>query len=166
MPFNYVTNLAKVVTLLQDHNTTTATPDLSVNLTRRLNNDNVREGDPETESIKSRELPAVWVRIDSKAEEPASIGQTGPTRTRKFADVNYEIFGLYLREGLHTKDAAHRTEIYNLASNIEGVFQQEFNLDNTALWAHPDTTEFQTFQSEGEAVKGVLMNLSARHLFR
>ncbi len=166
MPFQYVTNLAQVVTLLQDHNTTTATPDLSVNITRRINNDNVREGDPEMESIRARELPAIWVRIDSKSEESASIGETGPSRTRKLADVFYEIFGLYLREGLHTQDASHRTEIYHLATNIEGVFQQEFNLNNTALWAHPETTEFQTFQNDGEAVKGVLVNLKARYLFR
>ena len=166
MPFEYVTNLAQVVTLLKDHNTTTATPDLSVDLTRRIDNDNVREGDPDIESIRARDLPAVWVRIASKAEEPASIGQTGPTRNKKFADVFYEIFGIYLREGLHTQDAAHRTEIYHLARNIEGVFQQEFNLNSTALWAHPDSTEFQTFQREGEAVKGVLVNLKARHLFR
>ena len=166
MPFDYVTNINKVVTLLQEHNTTTATPDLSVNLTRRIDNDNVRDGDPDIESIKSSELPAVWVRLDSKAEEPASIGETGPSRNRKFADVFYEIFGLYLKEGLHTEDSAHRLEIYNLASNIEGVFQQEFNLGNTALWVHPETTEFKAFQSEGDAVKGVQVNLKARHLFR
>lgn len=164
MPFAYSTNLNAVTQALTDYNTTTATPYLSSGLTRRVVT--IRSGDPEVESIRTIDFPMVLVRVNSKNEEPAGLGETGPSRARKFADVSYDIFAMYLREGLHTTERVHRTEVYTLAQNIEGVFQQEMQLSSTALWCHPERTEFQTFQADGEAVKGALITLRARYLFR
>lgn len=164
MPFAYTTNLNAVVQALTDANTTTASPYLSTGLTRKVVT--VRSGDPELESLQPRDLPMVLVRVNRKDEEAAGLGETGPTGVRKFASVVYDIFGIYLREGVYGLERSHRTEIYALASNIEGVFQKEMQLSNTALWCHPASSEFQTFQNEGEAVKGVLISLQARYLFR
>ena len=163
--FDYAAKLANVVQVLQDHNTNTASPDLSSSLSSTVIT--VASGDPENAgTVQYRQLPAVLVRINNGVESFASLGDTGPTGQTKFKEVIYDIFGLYKRQGMHTKEDTHRTQLYNLASNIEGALQAEITLSGTALWCQPESTDFQAFQEEGQIVKGVLVTLRARYLFR
>ena len=166
MPFNYETNIGSVKQVLIDHNTITASPDLSSGLTTRGRT--ISLSDPEVTSIANLDLPAVFVRLSNKDEEYASLGNTGPTGNKKEANVNYEIFGYYRRQGLATQHKDLLNEIYNLAENIEGVFQAESRLSNTALWCNPNSTDFAPGEPGGEGtyIKMVKINLSAKYLFR
>lgn len=165
MPFDYETNVTMLKTLLDAHNTTTATPDLSSGLTTRVRN--VFINDPEVVAIRWNDLPAVFIRIQSSEEEAAALGPTGPSRAHKTKNADYEIIGLYVKDGANSAHSAALTEIYRLAENLEGVFQQEFNLSSTALWCHAASTNFGSFGlGEGVRVKGFLTNLKARYHFR
>lgn len=165
MPFDYEANLTAVSNVLTNSNTTTSTVDLSSGLTTRVRN--IFRNDPGTVSVKLNDYPCLFVRIFSKDEEFASLGVTGPNNNRKFATCRYDVIGLYHKDGSHTAHSSVLTEIYRLAENIEGVFQQELTLSGTALWCQPIRSEFfGPFQSEGQFVKGVVVQLDARYLFR
>lgn len=167
MPFDYEANVAAVNNNITAHNTTTATPDLSSGMTTRVRT--IRVDDPDIAAIRWQELPAVFVRVQAAEEEPSGLGLTGPgaTRVQKFKTAIYEVIGLYPRDGAHTTNRAHMTEVYRFAENAEGVFQQEFTLSGTALWCHPERTDFGAFQVEGgDVVKAFVTTLRARYLFR
>jgi len=168
MPFDYETNAVAVRTVLTNANTTTSNPDLSSGLTRRVVTISIR--DPEVTSIRWDELPAVYIRIASGEEDFASLGQPGPAATNvvKFKDVNYEIWGMWMRDGSHSQYDDAITEMYRMAENIEGVFQRNYNISGTALWCNPRSTSFGTFtpQADGARISLVLIDLKARHTFR
>ena len=165
MPFDYEANLDAVANALSNYNTTTANPDLSSGLTSRIKN--VFKNDPEVASIKNLDLPSVYVRIASKDEDYESLGGTGPTGNRKRGSVTYDIIGLYMKDGAVDPHSTLLTETYRLAENIEGVFQAEYQLSNTALWCNPASTNFSpSFGYQGALVKGVLIQLRAEYFFR
>lgn len=165
MPFDYEANTTAVKNALTSHNTTTASPDLSSGLTRRVQN--IYIDDPEIVSIRQLTYPCVFVRLSNKDEDYASLGATGPTGNKKTATVVYDLIGLYHKDGAHTAHSGVLTEIYRLAENMEGVFQAETTLSTTALWCNPKKTEFiGPFSSDGIWVKAVLVELEARYLFR
>lgn len=168
MPFDYETNIGAVVNALHDYNTTTAVVDLSSGLTTRIDNENVIQGNIELQGVQSVKIPAIYVRIIDADEAAASIGETGPTGANKFKNVRFEIVGLYRREGIGTPLSSLMTEVYRLAENIEGVFQKELDLSNTALWCHPEGTTFSTplQHDTGAWVMGLRVNLEARYFFR
>lgn len=168
MGFSYETNTSAVIQALLDYNTTTATVDLSSGLTTRISNDNIKLFDMEVGGYQSRNLPAVFVRAINSDEEFASMGETGPTGSHKFKTVVYHIFGVYRREGITSSHSDLLTETYRLAKNIEGIFQKELNLSDTALWCNPRRTEFTapTPFGDGSWAKGVLVELEARYFFR
>jgi len=165
MGFDYSANVTAIKNALETCNTSTSTPDLSEGLTSRVKN--VFISDPEIVSVKSVLYPAVYVRISSKQEEFSSIGGTGVTNgAKKFADVTYDIFGLYQKNGAYTDYANVLTEIYNFGRNIEAVFQSELTLSGTALWCNPVKTDYLgPFPGDGVWVKGVRVELKARYLF-
>lgn len=165
MPFAYQTNTAAVVNALSQYNTTTASPDLSANITTRVKN--VYNDNPQIFGVRFDELPAVFVWADSADEEYGSLGETGPSSNRKYKSATYNILGIYRKDGAHTPHEAALTEIYRLAGNIEGVFQAEHTLSGTALWCNPASTEFlDPGLLGGVWAKGVLIKLEARYLFR
>lgn len=165
MPFDYEANSLAVRNALRGYNTTTASPDLSSGLTRRVIT--VEIDDPDVIAMRLNDLPAVYIRVQGADEDAAGLGATGPTGTRKFKDVTYEIIGIYHRDGVHTAHATHLTEVYRLAENIEGVFQAEHQLSGTALWVHPNNTNFGAFQlSDGLRAKGFVTQVKAKYLFR
>lgn len=95
------------------------------------------------------------------------MGSPGPSGNKKMAEVTYDIFGFYHKDGAYTQHTTVLNEIYRLAGNIEGVFQAEFTLSGTSLFCNPVKTEFfGPFQSNGVWVKGVLVELQAKYLFR
>jgi len=166
MSFDYVTNLTAVKTALENHNTTTASPDLSSGLTKRVTT--ISTSDPEVTSVRNLVLPAVFVRISRGSSEFASLGITGPSGDKKFKNVTYDVIALYHKDGSHTKHEDLLTETYNLARNIEGTFEAEPKLSNTALWVNPESTDFLgPFNgANGVVVKGVLIELNARYFYQ
>lgn len=165
MPFDYEANITAVYNVLANSNTTTATVDLSSGLTSRVKN--IYKNDPATTSIREDSYPCIFVRISSKNEEFASLGGTGPGGNKKRATCVFDVIGLYHKDGAITAHSTVLNEVYKLAENIEGVFQQEYTLSQTALWCNPRRTEFfGPFQSEGVMVKGVLIELEGDYLFR
>ena len=165
MPFDYEANAGSVRNVLNAHNTTTATPDLSSGLTTRVQS--VFINDPDVAAIRWNDLPAVYIRIQEADEEAASLGVTGPANYRKTKNAVYELIGLYARDGMHTALDTHLTEVYRFAENLEGVFQQELTLSGTALWCHPANTNFGAFQlGDGTRIRGFVTRLTARYHFR
>ena len=165
MPFSYDTNTQTIVDLLKAHNTTTATPDLSESLGRRVKN--ILGNDPGVFNARVDQLPAIYCWPVSADEEYAGIGSTGPSGARKEKVVNYNLLGVYYREGLTNKHSDALVEIYKLAENIEGVFQQEMDLSGTALFVRTVSTDFApSGEFEGVIAKGVLVNLQVLYHFR
>lgn len=167
MGFNYVTNLGKVINALKDHNTITASPDLSTGLDTRINNDNILKTDPTIETPRSDRFPAIYVLINNKEELYETLSAPGPTGAMKRAEVTYDIIGIYGKHGGYSPHSELLDDVYTLAGNIEGVFQAEYNLSSTALWCNPGSTEFSTAMDIGDGfVKAVLVRLTAQYLFR
>lgn len=167
MPFDYEANTAAVRNALLTQNTSTANPDLSSGLGTRVRNVHVMN--PDVSLIRWNELPAIYIRVQQGSEEAAGLGDTGPQarNVMKFKEVAYELIALYARDGARTELDDHETQIYRLAENLEGVFQREFTLSGTALWCHPERTDFGAFQNgEGLRVRGIVTTLRAKYIFR
>ena len=165
MPFQYSTNLTSVYNALRDYNTTTASPDLSSGLTTRVQN--VYLNDPSIVGLRADIYPAVFVRVNSKKEDFAGLGATGPANARKEAIVNYDVIGFYRKDGAVATQGSVLINLAKLAGNIEGVFQQESNLSGTALWCQAvDTNFYGPFQTDEVWIKAVVVNLEAHYHFR
>lgn len=167
MPFEYETNTTAVIDALKSYNTTTSNPDLSSGLTTRIDNDNIQLRDFEILGQQTINLPAVFVRVVNADEEFMSLGTTGPSKAHKLKTVQYQILAIYRREGIYSSHSELLTETYRLAENIEGVFQAELTLSNTALWCNPRRTEFSSaYEFGGSWEKAVLVELEAKYRFR
>lgn len=165
MAFNYLSNLDSLVSVLSSHNTTTASPNLSGSLSSAVVT--IEDRDWEVQQLRVSDVPGVFVRIADSAEEFASLGNTGPSGNRKFKEVNYEILGVYRKEGLTQENADLARMAYQLAANIEGVLQANVTLTNTALWVNPERSDFTaSFQHQGSWLKGVVVRAKARYFFR
>lgn len=165
MPFEYGTAVQTIKDLLDAHNTTTATPDLSVSLTTRVKN--VYKNDPAIVGLRGDIYPAVFVRVNRKQESFAGLGATGPNNARKHAKVNYDVIGFYRKDGAYGTQQQVLAELETLARNIEGVFQQESNLSGTALWCQVKETSFYGPFQNGEVwIKAVVCDLEAEYHFR
>ncbi len=165
MPFDYPTNITAIYNALVGYNTTTAVVDLSANLTTRVKN--IYLNDPAVVGLRGDIYPAVFVRVNSKKEDFAGMGPTGPAGARKTAEVKYDVIGFYRKDGAYGTQAAVLTELERLARNIEGVFQQETSLSGTALWCQvTDTNFYGPFQNNEMWIKAVVCDLDARYHFR
>lgn len=165
MPFDYAGNLTAVYNALRDYNTTTATPDLSANMTTRVKN--LYLNDPTIVGLRADIYPAIFVRINTKDENFAGIGSTGPARARKEGVAHYDVIGYYRKDGAYTQNQTVMVELERLASNIEGVFQQETSLSATALWCQAVKTNFYgPFQNNEMWIKAVVVELEAHYHFR
>ena len=168
MPFDYAARVANVNNALTDHNTTTAAPDLSADMTTRVRN--IFTDDPDVTGVKLNELPAVFIRISDSVEDNESIGPRGGTaagRVNINKEVTYHLIGLYHKDGLRTSHASLMTELYRFAENVEGVLQTEHKLSNTAQWIVPETTEFLTaVGGDGTRISGFQVTAVAKYLFR
>lgn len=165
--FGYYSNLTAIINCLKAHNTTTASPDLSASLTSRLSDDNVLADDPEVVEWRADRLPALFVRISNKEEESGGLGNTGANGAQKMATVRYDVIGMYPYEGGSGANQTALNEVYNMARNIEAVFQQEHNLSGTALYCNPGRTNFMNpFNLNGTWIKTVLVELEASYIFR
>lgn len=167
MPFEYVNKKNAVMNALKDYNTTTATVDLSANLSVRVNNDDILDTDPEITPPRADRMPAVYVTISNKEESGTSIGPTGPSGVKKEALVTFNILAIFGKHGGHSPNSELLDDCYNFARNIEGIFQAEYRLSNTALWCNASTTEFSPTIDLGESFsKAILVTLNAKYFFR
>ena len=167
MAFDYEANVTAVKNALAGYNTTTSSPDLSSGMTIRVKT--VSIDDPAVVGVKWDDLPAVFVQISGGADEFAGCGPTGPATSNatKFKEVTYDIFGLWGRDGAHSTHKDSLTELYRLAENIEGVLQKEMTLSGTAMYCQPESTSFGSgVNPDGTRVKGVLVALKAKYIFR
>lgn len=165
MPFSYANNVTAVYNALTAYNTTTASPDLSANLTTRVRN--VYKNDPAIVGLRGDIYPAVFVRVNRKSEDFAGLSATGPAGARKRATVDYDVIGFYRKDGAYGTQAQVLTELENLAGNIEGVFQQETTLSATAMWCQVTETNFYgPFSNDEVWIKAVVCNLRAEYHFR
>lgn len=166
--FEYKTNINAVVQALKDYNTCTSNAYLSESLTTAIHNDNIYNRNPEVTVLNGRNLPAIFVRINNSGEEYMGIGPTGSSGAKKEKTVTYDVIGMYPSQGQSNREEDRLEEVYNLARNIEHVFQEEYKLSNTALWCNPATSDFQgPFGLEdGTLVKTVNIELQAKYLFR
>lgn len=165
MAFDYENNLEAVVNALTEYNTTTSEIDLSEGMTSRVKT--VFNNDPNFFGSRIDLLPAIFVWMDTAEEEFASLGHTGAGGNKKSKTVTYNVLGVYVKEGAVSSHEGVLQEIYRLAENMEGVFQQELTLSGTALYCNPSSTQFlEPGQMSGAWVKGVLMKLEARYLFQ
>lgn len=164
--FDYQTNVAAVKNALEDYNTTTSTPSLKTDMSTTVQT--IEVNDPDKVGIQLRNLPALYIRIRDASEGAAAFGPTGPgsNKVRKYKEVRYEIFGLYKKEGMRETTEDHLQHIYKLAQNTEAIFQAEYQLSGTALWCHPERTDFGDALIDGDIVKGFRLDLRARYLFR
>ena len=168
MGFDYNARITNVVNALKDYNSATSSPDLSANLTSRIDDDNIFDRDISAGGTKKYRMPCIYVRIANKQEDFAGLGATGITGgARKEATVIFEIVGLYQKEGAWSTNDALMDEVYNLGANIENVLRQELTLSGTALWCQPLRTDFVgPFEGEGIHVKGVFVELEAKYHFK
>ena len=167
--FDYVGNLDAVINALKDYNTTTAAIDLSGSLTTRIHDDNIQKGDPSVAMVRQDRIPAIFVRVSTADEDFSAIGATGPTKSRKEKNVVYDIFCLYHKEGAGETHATVLDSIGKMCQNIEGVFQAEFQLSNTALWCQPRRTTIANvpIDSNGATwIKTAMIELEAKYHFR
>jgi hypothetical protein len=137
--------------------------------TRRIQDANIKVGDPDVEMMRADRLPAIFVRIDTGEEDFASIGATGPSKNRKDKTVVYSIFAVYGRAGGSERHVSAMTGIAKLVQNIEAVFQAEFQLQNTALWAQARRSVFSNVPLDPQGstwIKVAAIDLEARYFFR
>lgn len=167
--FEYQTNLNSVINVLRDHNTTTASPDLSANLSVIVprTTSSITINDPEVTSMARHEMSRIMVRIANSEDNFDGLGLTGPSGVRKKKKVTYEVFGFIRKNGATTQHTDLLQDAYDLARNIEGVFQAEMRLSNTALWCNPVRTDFSPAVGGDQfLLKGVLLQLEAVYHFQ
>jgi hypothetical protein len=131
MSFNYVDSLQAIVNALSDYNTLTASPDLSDGLVHRIKS--IVSDDVDIASIRGDSFPMIFVKILDKQEAFETMGRTGATGNKKSCLVNYEICGVYRKDNAYDTGTDLVKNVYKLAQNIEGVFEQELTLSGTAL---------------------------------
>lgn len=167
MALDYKDQLANLKAIFVAANTTTASVDLSASMTSRIPDAGIFAGDIETKSIKAYEYPCLFMRIDDKTEELVTMGVTGGTNNYKQAEVNYNIVGLYRKDGAYTTNEELMEEVYTMARNAEAVLRSNITLDGTCLWCNPETTDFiGPYENNGIWIKGFSVKLKAKYHFR
>jgi hypothetical protein len=169
MSFQYKQMLSTLVDVLKQNNTTTSAVDLSGSLTTRIDNNNIFIRDIEKTPPKKYEFPCIYIRLGDSQSEIQSLGLTGisSNRTHKGKTLNYDIIALYQKEGFWSSDEELNNEVLQLASNIEGVFEQNMTLSGTALWCNTIRTDFVgPFEGKGNWIKGVYIHLQVKHHYK
>ena len=162
MSFDYVERIKNVINVLTDHNTTTASPDLSASITTRVQS--VINDDPNIQGIRGDRTPAIFVSIDSASEEETQMGANFTNR-KKEKTVNYDIHGIYKKEGFSATHETHLTDFYQLANNVEAVLKKEATLSGTALHIENVNTDFKSEQADNTYIKVFKISFSVRYFY-
>ena len=167
MSFPYNTLTTAVLNVLKNHNTTTASPDLSAGLNVRVDSDNILLGDIRLIQPRADRLPLICVLVDSKSEEYSGIGATGPSGSKKRATANIQVGVIMGKYGGYEADSTVLADLYKLAANCETAFQAEFTLSNTCLYCNPSSSNFVDVSNYGDGfARPFMINLTTEHLFR
>lgn len=160
MAIDYVSKINTLVQLLSDHNTTTATPDISSSLTSRIQT--ITATEPDLSTARHGFYPLIMVEIANANEEETQIGDF--TGRRKIKDITFNIWGFYKKEGMSKNHSQQLMDFYQMASNIEAVIKRESSLSGTALLVSPVSTSF-TERRENNLIKVLKIETSARYFY-
>ena len=165
MPFGYQTAATAIVNALTNANTSTAAVNLSGGLSTTVST--IIVNDPEIIAIRKLDFPAVIIRVNRMSTEFTEMGVDSSGYSTRDRTVNYDIFAMYMREGMHTDHSTGVAALYRLAQNIEGVLEREQTLSNTALWCRPVSTQFADLPGQGGvSFKIARIDLEARYFHR
>ena len=163
--FPYLTTLDAIVGVLNAANTSTADAYLSTGLSTTVQM--VRDDDPEVVNMAKMKMPAVFVRCNAKDSEFSSLGNTGPSRNRREAFISWDVIGIVQKQGILNTQKSLTRSLYQLAQNIEAVFENNVTLSGTALWCDPNNTTFSEPVANGSVVfKGCKVTVKSKHLYR
>ena len=161
MAIDYVSKIKTVVDILDSHNTTTASPDLSASLTTRVVD--VYNDDPNITGGRNTKFPSVWVTIQNATEEETQIGRFDNRRKEK--DITYEIMGVYKRDGWSETHENLMKDFYQLASNVEAVIKKESTFSGTALHVGIVNTDFKTEYAEQTWMKVFRIQMEVKYFY-
>ena len=140
MAIDYVSKVKTVVDILDAHNTSTASPDLSASLTSRVVD--IYNDDPNITGGRNTKYPCLWVTIQNASEEETQIGDFTGRRKEKL--ITYDITGVYKKDGMSRNHEDVMKDFYQLASNTEAVIKRESTFSGTALHVGIVNTDFKT----------------------
>ena len=140
MAFDYVEKIKNIVNIFEDHNTSTASPDLSASMSSRVVS--IINDDPDIDGRRSDQSPVLYVTLDNATEEETQLGADFTNR-KKEKTVTYEIHGCYKKEGFSKQHIDHLTDFYQMANNVEAVIKAESTLSDTALHVEVVETDFK-----------------------
>lgn len=138
MAIDYNSKISTLVGLLQAHNTTTASPDLSGSLTTRIQT--ITTAEPDVSGQRHGFYPYVSVELSNANEEETQIGAF--SNRRKIKNITFNIWGFYKQEGISKNQTQLLSNFYQMASNIEAVLKAESTMSGTALFVQPISTSF------------------------
>ena len=162
MSFDYVEKIKNVVNVLTDHNTTTASPDLSALMSTRVVS--IINDDPNIDGRRSDQSPCIYVSLASASDEETSLGGNFANR-KKEKTVVYDIHGIYKKEGFSKQHIAHLVDFYQMANNVEAVIKKESTLSNTALHIEIVDTDFKGEQPDQGYWKIFKTTLNVRYIY-
>jgi len=133
----------KIQTVLNDANTTTASPvDLSSGLYERINK--VCKFNPSDIEPQTSWFPCVSIHIDSKEITPAGIAVNQLISSRK-ATLSFKIIGMiYYNLVSNPEDNLPEEEITTLMENIELILKSNATLDGLVLYQVPTGVDYWT----------------------
>lgn len=151
MPLDYRNILTTITDILSAN---TATLDDSMTTAPRI----IRRGDPNNIPVQVTQYPAIFVQLNSKAEDFSQIGQRSKDIT-----LNFNVYGLVQ---LSTSNDNSDREIHNLARNIETVLRTANGviLSNTVLFCNPKNCNFDTAFKEGIWLSSALIDVECKLL--
>lgn len=168
MGFDFDARLNNIVNALKDYNSATSSPDLSANLTTRVEDDNIIP--TKTRAVRPTwrgdRFPAVFVRVPEANEEFITLGgMSGVENARKQMTVRYDIVGFVGQEGAHRSIEVLDQEMRLLARNISSIFYKENTGSGTAIMVHPTYYNFDAEDVDGALVGAVLVQLEGKYFF-
>jgi hypothetical protein len=161
MSIDYVGKVQKITDILEEHNTTTASPDLSQSMSSRIKF--VYNDDPNMRGTRNDEMPAVFVTINSASESETQMGDYANRQKEK--EVVYNIYGVYNREGFSQESQEALVEYYRMAQNVEAVIKAESIFSTSAIHIDSVNTEFLTVKPENNQVKVFVVNMRVRYFY-
>jgi len=144
LELDYITERDAIKTLLND-NLATLNTDLSPTVKQII------AANPMTYPVPSTMYPSILIRLDNKEETFTSIGGH-----RKEVTLHFSIFGIVriVKSAGDSDDEAIR-----LARNIEKVFRNNIDINNSVAYSNPASADFGIMEETGGYVSMVQIKL-------
>lgn len=160
MSIDYIGKCQTIVDVLRAFNTTTAAFDLSSSLTTRIAS--ITVADPAMVGARRGDFPFVTVNIARASEGETQIGSFSNRKKEK--TITYEIWGFYKKEGLSKTQAANLQDMYQMATNIEGVLKLNGTFSGTAMHVPGVDTDFKQFE-ENNMIRALKIETQVRYFY-